>query len=65
VIEVRVRIRNGNDVQAQFLDASNDLVAVIARVDDDAFAGLAAAQNVAVGLQHADGKALYNHLRFP
>ena len=60
VIDVRVRHHDGRDLQMMPLDHFQDSRRIVARIDDDRFAGLRIADDVAIALQHADRKNFVN-----
>ena len=60
VINVSMRDDNGRDFEAMVLDDLEDPLRFIARIDDDGFVSYGIADDVAIALQHADGKNFVN-----
>jgi hypothetical protein len=61
-----VRNHNGRDLQMMPLDNFQDSCGIVARIDDDRFAGPRVTDNVAIALQHADREDFVNEfLGFP
>jgi hypothetical protein len=61
VVDVGVRDHNRLHLQGMAGEDRQDLVDVIARVDNDGFVRLLVAENRAVALQHAHGNDFVNH----
>jgi hypothetical protein len=56
----------GRDLQMMPLDNFQDSAGIVAGIDDNRFAGLRVANNMAIALQHSDRKDFVNEfLRFP
>ncbi len=60
VVDMRVRNRDGGDFQMMPVNYFQDSGGIVARVDDDCFAGLRVADDVAIALQHADRENFVN-----
>jgi hypothetical protein len=61
VIDMRVGYKDLLEGEAEGGEAAMDAGDLIARVDDDGFAGFLVGQDCAVALERADGKGLENH----
>ena len=60
VIDVRVRDYDRANLQVMALNDLQDSFGVVARIDHDSVARVRVADNVAIALQHANGKDLMN-----
>src|ERR1700688_3441337 len=60
MIDVRMRHHDCCNFQMMSLDHFQDTRRVVARIDDDCFAGLWISDDMAIALQHADGKDFVN-----
>ncbi len=63
MIDVSVRDHDGRDFQMMTLDNFQDSDSIVAGIDDDCFARLQVADNVAIALEHADWKDFVNEFR--